>query len=203
MSHKAIVLYGGSFNPPANSHICLAQDILDKYEDIEKIIFMPVSNLYKKEGLIDNEHRYNMLKLICDYNAKFEVSRIEIDNERQLYTIETLEILKEQFPNHNIYFTIGTDNLKELNTWKRPDELMAKYKILVLSRDEDNIDEIIEKDDLLKQYKDSFIKVDNEKINISSSQIRDKILKKEDVKALLPKVVYEYIEANSIYKSEQ
>ena len=92
--NKILAIFGGSFNPPLNSHFSLAQQIVNEYENIEKVIFVPVNSKYEKIGLISNEHRYNMLKLVCDKNENFLVSDIEIKQDRQLYTLETLEILQ-------------------------------------------------------------------------------------------------------------
>ena len=86
---KIIVVFGGSFNPPLNSHFSLAEQIVSEYENVEKIIFVPVNQKYQKKGLLENKYRYEMLKCVCDKNDKFEVSDIELRNKRQLYTIET------------------------------------------------------------------------------------------------------------------
>ena len=81
---KVLVIFGGSFNPPLNSHFSLAQQIVNEYENIEKVLFVPVNSKYQKAGLLENEHRYNMLKLVCDKNTDFLVSDIEIKQDRQL-----------------------------------------------------------------------------------------------------------------------
>ena len=73
-----------------------------------------MSSEYNKKGLLENHHRYNMLKLVCDKNLNFEVSDIELVQNRQLYTIETLKLLQEKYSDYTLYFTIGTDNLKEI-----------------------------------------------------------------------------------------
>lgn len=138
-----IVVFGGCFNPPLNSHFSLAEQMVNEYEKIEKIIFMPASSKYQKADLIDNEHRYQMLKLVCDKNEKFDVSRLEIDFPRQLYTIETLNKIKEQYPENEICFTLGTDNLKELETWNQAEEIVKNFKTYVFERDDDNMQEII------------------------------------------------------------
>ena len=91
---KLLAIFGGSFNPPLNSHFSLAQQIVNEYENIEKVLFVPVNSKYQKKGLLENEHRYNMLKLVCDKNTDFFVSDIEIKLDRQLYTIETLVLLQ-------------------------------------------------------------------------------------------------------------
>ena len=164
-------MFGGAFNPPLNSHFLLAQQIVNEIEDVDKIIFIPVNiNYEKKEAVIASEHRYNMLKLVCDKNEKFEVSRIEIDSNRPLYTIETLDILQKKYPEHQILFATGTDNLKEFDTWEGADKITAKYKVLVLSRDNDNIEEIITSNAFLKANKDTFISLKgNTRTNLSST----------------------------------
>lgn len=134
MERKQIVIFGGCFNPPLNSHFSLAQQIINEYKNIEKIIFVPVNSKYQKADLISNEHRYKMLKLACDKNEKFDVSRIELDSPRPLYTIETLRIFQETYSKYQIAFIIGSDNLKEINTWEKAEELTKDFKIYVLER---------------------------------------------------------------------
>ena len=80
---KIIVVFGGSFNPPLNSHFSLAEQIISEYENVEKLIFVPVNQKYQKKGLLDNKYRYEMLKSVCDKNDKFEVSDIELKKKRQ------------------------------------------------------------------------------------------------------------------------
>ena len=101
---KQIVVFGGCFNPPLNSHFSLAEQLLQEYSQIQKIIFVPVNSKYQKIDLVDNEHRYQMLKLVCDKNKEFDVSRIEMDYKRQLYTIETLTKLQKQYEEYEICF---------------------------------------------------------------------------------------------------
>ena len=89
---KRIVVFGGSFNPPLNSHFSLAEQIVNEYEEVDKVLFVPVNNYYNKPGLLGNEHRYNMLKLVVDKNPNFGISRVELDSSRPLFTIETMEL---------------------------------------------------------------------------------------------------------------
>ncbi len=201
MSKKnTIVVFGGSFNPPHNSHFSTAQQVLNQYEEVEKVVFIPVNKKYEKDGLEENKHRYNMLKLVIDKNSSFMLSDIDMNKERSLYTIETLEEIKEQFPNKEIWFLIGSDNLKELHTWKRAEELLSKYKILVMERNEDKIDEIIEKNELIKNYKQNIRKLEERiRSNFSSTYIRSQIKKQKSVKYLMPDDVYQYIKTNKLY----
>lgn len=195
-----VVLFGGSFNPPINSHFGIAQQVLNEYEQVEKIIFIPVNKKYEKDGLLENEHRYNMLKLITDKNENFTVSNIDMNGSRSLYTIETLEEIQKQYKEKQIWFLIGSDNLKELHTWKRAEELVSKYKVLVMERNKDNIEEIIVKNELLNCYKENIIKLNEEiRSNYSSTYVRSQIKKQKSVRYLMPEEVYEYIKINNLY----
>lgn len=199
---KILAIFGGSFNPPLNSHFSLAQQIVNEYENIEKVIFVPVNSKYEKLGLISNEHRYNMLKLVCDKNEKFLLSDIELNQDRQLHTLETLEIFQKQYPDNTICFILGTDNLKELPTWSNPEKLVTEFKILVLERDEDDMEKIIEENDFLKIHKDSFIKLkENIRSNISSSFVRDKLRRGKSIRYLVPDEVYFYIRENKLFNN--
>lgn len=199
---KKIIVFGGAFNPPLNSHFSLAEQIVNEYENVEKIIFVPVNSKYQKsEALLSNEHRYNMLKLVCEQNENFEVSDIELKSDRPLYTIETLNILQKQYPNNEIVFTTGTDNLREFDTWHEAEKIVRNFKILVLERDEDNMDDIIALNSFLSANKSSFIKVkENIRSNLSSTFVRDKIRRGKSIRYLIPDEAYRYIKENKLYE---
>ena len=198
---KIIVVFGGSFNPPLNSHFSLAEQIVSEYENVEKIIFVPVNQKYQKKGLLENKYRYEMLKCVCDKNDKFEVSDIELRNKRQLYTIETLEEIRKMYPNKTIWFTTGSDNLRELNTWEKADELVKRFKVLVLERDEDCLEDIINNNRFLKENEKSFIKVKNNvRSGLSSSFVREKIKEGKSIRYFTPDEVYSYIKVNNLFK---
>lgn len=200
MKKKQIVMFGGCFNPPLNSHFSLAEQLINQYEEIEKIVFVPVNEKYQKESLISNEHRYNMLRLVCDENKKFDVLRLEIDSTRPLYTIETLTNIKNIYSNYEIAFLLGSDNLKELHTWYKADELVRNFKIYVLERDRDNVENIIEENSFLKKNKKVFIKAKNNiNTNLSSTFIRKIIKDNKSIRYLAPEQVVTYINENRLY----
>ena len=200
MAENQIVIFGGSFNPPLNSHFSIAQDLLNEYKEINKVIFVPVNSKYEKPGLINNEDRYNMLKLVCDKNKKFDVSRVEIDSERPLYTIETLNYFDKKYPNNEILFLMGSDNLKEFPTWNGAEKKKKKYKSYVFRRDDDDIKNIIEKDKFLSKNKNSFVVVSNNILNNFSSTYARKIIKEDkSIRYLAPDEVVNYIEKHKLY----
>lgn len=198
---KTIVVFGGSFNPPLNSHFSLAEQIVSEYENVEKIIFVPVNQKYQKKGLLENKYRYEMLKCVCDKNEKFEVSRIEIDSERQLYTVETLHKIQEEYPDYEVAFLTGSDNLKTLDTWKKVEELTTKFKLYILERDNDCMEEIIQNNELLKKHRQAFIKAkDTIKSNLSSTFVREKIKNGKSIRYLTPDEVITYIKEHQLYQ---
>lgn len=202
MSNNKIIVFGGAFNPPLNSHFSLAEQIINEYENVEKIIFVPVNAKYQKsEKVIENEHRFNMLKLVCDKNEYFEVSDIELKSDRPLYTIETLNLLQEKYPNNEIIFLTGTDNLKEFQTWHKPEKIIAKFKVLILERDNDRFEDVIASNSFLSTNKEAFIKIsENIRTNLSSSFVRDKIRNGKSIRYLTPDEVYRYIKENKLYE---
>ena len=198
---KRIIVFGGCFNPPLNSHFSLAEQMITEYPEIEKIIFVPVNRKYEKIDLIENEHRYQMLKAVCDKNEKFEVSRIEIDSERQLYTVETLHRLQEEYKDYEVVFLTGSDNLKTLDTWKKAEELTTKFKLYILERDNDCMEEIIQNNELLKKHRQAFIKAkDTVKSNLSSTFVREKIKAGKSIRYLTPDEVISYIKKHQLYQ---
>ena len=198
--NKAIAVITGSFNPIQNAHVNLGNQVLKKYPNIEKVIYVPVSNKYVKDELQDSEYRYQILKSVCDAREKFEVSRIEIDNSTQLYTYQTLDLLKKQYEEYDIYLVIGSDNLKSFHTWKRYEYILQNYKVVVFSRNDDNLEEIVSKSGYLAGYENKiFFIFANNFLNISSTQVRNNIKQGKEFKHLLPKEAYEYIIKNNKY----
>lgn len=198
MSKKNIGVFCGSFNPPLYSHFSLAEQLLN--EGLDKIIFVPVSTKYNKENLVLDKHRYEMLNLVCNKNPNFEVSDIEFNLPKQPYTIETLLKLQDKYPECEISLIIGTDNLRQFESWHNVEYLLQKFKVIVLSRNEDNIEEIISQSKLLSTYRSSIIEFHSKiKIYLSSSMVRNLIKERKSVRYLLPDEIINYIEKNNLY----
>lgn len=196
-----IGVFGGAFNPPHNFHFSVAEEILNNNDDFKKIIFVPVGDKYKKDGLISAEHRFNMLKKVCNTNKKFEVSRIEIEENEQLKAFQTLDKLSSLYPNSELYFIIGTDSLKTLNTWANLDYLLTHYSFLVYKRGNDDFYEILNSLPELEKYRNNIVFANNKIYSsLSSSHIREEIKKGKELNYSLPKEVIDYIKTNNLYQ---
>jgi len=144
--------------------------------------------------LIDSHHRYNMIKLAVEELDNIEVSDFEITSLKQPYTIETLKYFKEKYPDNEITLVIGADNLEELDTWNNYKEILNKYTVIVVRRNDVNIEKLIE--EKFKEYKENIIILDNNEDYTSSTMIRNKIKSNEDVSEFLNKKVEEYLKEN-------
>ena len=196
-----IVIYGGSFNPPLNSHFSIAQQVINDCEEVEKIVFVPVNQIYSKKGLIDNEHRIAMLNLVIQKNDSFELSDIDMHSDHSLYMIEIMNAMHEKYSGRLISFLVGSDNLKDVSHWKNAEELLKNYQILVMERDNDSVTEIIGKDDILKKYRANILVLKQDiKSNYSSTYVREQIKQRKSVKYLMPDEIYEYVKQNHLYE---
>ena len=199
---KNIAFYGGSFNPPNNIHLNIAKNILQKL-DINELYFVPVGNYYEKNGLIDVNHRYNMLNLICQYKKNMHVSDITLNEVNNLKAIDIFKIIKNKYESDNIYFIMGADNFVQIHKWKDFEELVGNFKIIIVKRDDININNIILENKILEKNKDNFyiVDIDNVESQIDSTEIRSKIEKGENVQEYLNINVYNYIKSNNLYKT--
>lgn len=190
-----IGIFGGSFNPPHNMHEDIAHH-LKKNNILDKIIFVPTGSKYKyKNNLLPDKDRYNMVRLITDEFDYLESSDYELKSE-VVYTWETLKHFKESYPEDEIYFICGLDNLSYIDSWRNPEYILNNFKIIVIKRDTDDLESVLNK---LTKYKDNIIVVDNLENSLSSTMIRENIGLK-DMSVYLNKNVVKYIKDNNLYR---
>ena len=195
-----IGFFGGSFNPPTNAHINLAKQIIEECS-LDKLIFVPIGDFYKKQNLIEFTHRYNMLKLVCDLSEKLEVSDIEDNQLTKLHAIDTFEIIKKQYANDNLYFIMGSDNLEKIISWKDYINLITKYNYIIIERNKGDFKHILKENRLINDYIYNYTVIYNNKYQgISSSVVREKIKNCEDISKLIPKEIEKYILQNNLYQ---
>lgn len=192
-----IGIFGGSFNPPHAMHTNMASELISK-NFVDRIIFVPTGDKYSKQSLISADHRINMLNLLCEDNKLFSVSDFEVKNTL-VSTYQTLDYFQSLNPNDKLYFILGSDNLKELHTWKNYEYIIKNYKILVIKRDNDNVLSII--NNSFGKYSTNFLVADITLSNLSSTEIRAKLFNNSSISHvyLNPKVLA-YITDNNLYK---
>lgn len=191
-----ILIFGGTFNPIHNGHLILAEHCINE-EGFDKVVFIPTMNPYYKDTL-DFDIRLKMLKMAIKDNDKFAYSSIEkkYNLEGKLYLIlEKISKLSDD----DITILIGSDSLMNLDWWYKIDEILKNYKILVLKRDDE--DEAISIK--IAEYKEKYgadIKVlNNKRVEISSSMIREMIKNGKSIKYLVRDDVEKFIRDEKLY----
>ena len=191
-----IGIFGGSFNPPHNMHTDIANYMINQ-QYVDKVVFVPTGSKYAyKNNLIEEEHRYNMLEILSNKNDNIMVSDYELKGE-VVYTIDTLRHFKELYPYDEICFICGLDNFSYIDKWKNGEEILANYKIVVINRDGNDLEELLIKYD---KYKDNIIISNMEMKDISSTYIRDNIKETDKVKEYIDEDVLRYIQENNLYR---
>ena len=187
-----IGFFGGSFNPPTIAHVNLCKEAIEKC-GLDKIYIVPVSDMYKKKNLSPYKFRSKMLEIALKDVKNIEVSNIEERLERNICAVEAFEIIENIYPNDDIYFLMGMDNYKKIDSWKEYEKL-KKYKYIVFERENDEVPKNIETQETI------FIFAKNVK-NISSTKVRELILNGENTSHLINKDVEDYIINNNLYKN--
>lgn len=197
-----IGIFGGTFNPIHQGHL-IGNEYIRQELGLDKIIFMPASQPPHKEGqpIVDGQKRLFMLDLALEGNPYFDISTIELDREGRSYTIDSIRQLKKQYPNDQLYLIIGADSFLNIETWRKPDQIMAEVQLIILDRPSQRKQEIAEKiENFQRDYGNKIISIPTPLIEISSSMIRERIRVGKSIKYLLPKRVEEYIKAEKLYQ---
>ncbi len=196
-----IGFFGGCFNPPTNAHINLAKKVLKKC-DIDKIIFVPVGDFYRKNELASEKDRYNMLKIAIRDSKNLEVSDLELNRKEKLYATDIFKIIEEKYLGNDIFFIMGADNFINIAKWKNAQELIEKYSYIILSRKNIEIEKYINEDEIIKKYKSKIQIVENDNyISSSATEFRDKVRDYNEYnQEIVPDEVIDYIIENGLYK---
>lgn len=199
MKKKAIL--GGTFDPFHNGHLNIAYESIYKL-GLDEIVFMPAGNPPHKSDkkVTDAELRYEMVMSGIKGENKFKVSKYEINKSSFSYTYETLKYFNSKEKNTEIYFITGADCLMELNLWKNVNEILQNCKFVVFNRPGYIYEDIMmQKKKVEEKYDSKIIFIDIPLLDISSTQIREKIKCHEEISYLVPEEVYGIIKANKLY----
>lgn len=190
-----IGIYGGTFNPPHIGHLITAESVRESL-GLDRIIFVPsYISPHKQEGEeLSSLHRFTMTKLAIAANNRFDISREEIDKGGTSYTVDTLEHLRAMNDKGTFFLIIGMDNYITFHLWKEPKRILDHSTVVVMNRPNypQRINEIIGTTNV--------VFVDVPDIDVSSSDIRQRIKAGRSVKYLVPDEVERYIIGNGLYK---
>lgn len=194
-------VYQGSFNPIHNAHIEVAKHVHEKF-GFEKIVFIPAFRPpHKSSKDFDSEnamHRLNMVQLAVEEYPFLDVSAIEYMRNTPSYTYDTIAQINEIVqPKDKLNFIIGTDAFIQIESWHRSSELKELVNFILFVR-EDNFDEKSFLELKSKGYNYNLMQMPF--IDISASEVRERIKQGKDICDIVPVKVAEYIKQNNVYK---
>ncbi len=199
-----IGVFGGSFDPVHLGHLRLAEEAREAFA-LDTVLFVPtwVSPFKTGRATVDPAHRLEMVRLATADNGAFAVSAIECIREGASYTVDTLRSLRAAHPNAELVFLTGTDAVAGLPRWREPEAVLELARFGVVTRA--GTTEQVARESLSHlpgnwQERVAFLAMTN--IDISSSDIRARLLAKRSVRYLLPPNVQEYIAVHELYAAK-
>ena len=172
---EQIGILGGTFNPIHYGHLAAAEEVRCRL-GLDHILFIPSGQPPHKSNVTYKEHRYLMTLLATADNPNFKISRIEIDRDGPSYTVDTLRILKEQ-TKAELFFIVGADEMNNISTWRDAEVLPSLCNWVPVSRPGYSTGNAMEIPG----------------VDISSTEMRNRISKGQNIKYLLPEAVERYI----------
>jgi nicotinate-nucleotide adenylyltransferase len=185
-----IGIYGGTFNPVHHGHLILARQALEEFK-LDRLVLVPAAESPFK---IQNhsapaDDRLAMLRLAIAGEDRFSVDPLELERGGVSYSIETVKMFRDRDPEAELFFLVGEDNADRLTEWHRFEELKKLAHFVVLSRSED--------------FQSPEYPVVQRRIEISSTEIRNRVANQESITYLVPESVKHYIEQHQLYQGER
>jgi nicotinate-nucleotide adenylyltransferase len=187
-------LLGGSFDPPHLGHWLAAVDALESLE-LDRLYFVPAGVQPFKQGRVmaSGEQRLEMLARMVGGDERFAVDPVELERPGLSYTADTLAGYAERYPDAELYFLIGEDLAGQIGSWRSPGRIAELASIVVLTRERD--DEPVDAPAPLPMRK-----LRTRRVDISSSEIRERIRCGRSIRGFVAETVAEYIDSSALYR---
>lgn len=192
---KRIGIFGGTFDPPHNAHLEIAEQA-KKQLKLTRVFFIPAYIPPHKQNKLTSSvsNRLRMLKLLIGERKCFSISKIELRRKGISYTIDTLQSFHKQYKEAEFILIIGADNLYQFGKWRSPLKILSLATVAVYNRKGFNLN----KD---RNWIDS-IQLKGKLIRISSTDIRDRIKNGLSIKPFVPLPIEKYIRKHSLYRQK-
>ena len=187
-----IALFGGTFDPIHIGHLLMARTAQEEM-GFDKLIFIPcaVPPHRRSSTFFSVEDRIAMVRLAVAYNSAFEVSDYEVQKGGRSYSVDTVRHFRELYPSPvKLYFIVGGDAINQIHTWKDVDQIKKMCTFVSVNRPGYPRGE-----EKLKYHA-----VTMNGIEMSSTEIRKRILGGKTIQFLVPDTVLDYIRERHLYK---
>lgn len=195
-----IGIMGGTFDPIHLGHLATAESVREIFA-LDEILFIPAARPPHKLGkkVTDERHRLKMTKLATQSNKFFRVSDMELKRTGLSYTLDTVNELQKIFGAAELFFIIGADSLADLSKWHAARELVEKCHFIATTRPGIDADFSAVEEFFGAAASEHIHRVTIPGLEISSTDIREKVRLGRSIKYLVPEVVEEYIRREELY----
>lgn len=187
-------IYGGTFDPIHNGHLHLIKELI-RTDEFDKFIVVPSGTPAQKSAVASAEDRFEMTRLAVAQaigtNARIEVADYEINRQGLSFAVDTASEVSRKYPDHEIYWVIGSDALANIKSWHKFSDLAKIVKFLIIERPGSAAS------DFPKELNYELRKIGA--MDISASEIREKLAAGEDISETAPSSVLDYIKRNGLY----
>lgn len=185
---RKIGILGGTFDPPHYGHLLIAEEVYQAL-GLDEVWFIPsYEPPHKEKATSDVDGRLAMLEAAIESNPHFSINKIEVNRTGKSYTIDTINELKQQYPNTDFYFIIGADMVEYLPKWYKIDELVGRVTFVGVKRSDYELNTIY-----------PIIEVNIPVVEISSTQVRQRLSEGKSIKYLVPDEVIAVIKEYQLY----
>ncbi len=200
-----IGIFGGSFDPVHYGHLILA-DVARETAGLDRVLFVPAarSPLKPDPPVARDRQRLEMLGLALAGNPAFETSDIELQRDGISYTVDTLESLRQDHPESELFLLIGADSLEQFYLWKDPRRICELAIPLVAARHGSTADlgllaPLVDQPRMEQIEKFAF---EFPRVEISSTRLRERLATGKSIRYRLPRSVESYIENAKLYATD-
>jgi nicotinate-nucleotide adenylyltransferase len=190
-----IGVFGGTFDPPHVGHLLLAADAREALS-LDRLIFIPVWAQPFKVGtppVASAQDRLEMVRLAVADDANYAVDDAEIDRKGLSYTVDTLEHLAARFQGSRLFLLMGQDSLSGFPKWRNPERIRELATVAVMRRSGDA-------ERGLQSEADGVVSVSTRRVDLSSTEVRDRLRAGKSIKGFVPESVERFIEARGLYR---
>jgi nicotinate-nucleotide adenylyltransferase len=196
-------LLGGTFDPPHFGHLLAAQETASQLQ-LEQVLFLPArQNPLKRKAVSSSaEDRCRMVQLAIADNPRFALSRADLDRPPPSYTVDLLrELRREHGPETALYFIVGADILPELPAWVATQEILRLATLVALNRPGAPAPEPRQLESRLPGASERIATLRMPGVDISSSELRERVAEGRPIRYLTPPAVEAYIRQRGLYRA--
>jgi nicotinate-nucleotide adenylyltransferase len=190
-----IGVFGGTFDPPHVGHLLLASDAREALS-LDRVIFVPAHSQPLKTGApatASPEDRLEMVRLAAAGDPAYSVDDAEISRKGLSYTVETLEHLSARHPGAKLYLVLGADALESFEQWREPGRIRELASLAVMLRGGRSESEV-------KPVPSGVLEVSTRRVDVSSTEIRERLRAGKSIKGFVPESVERFIDARGLYR---